>query len=313
MSRVKLLVSIGVLTVCVIPGFSLAATFSLSGPGQTGNTITVSPGATFTVNAVMNAAENGNTFEVFLGFDVSSKTSHGLGGTPTLNKLALVSTTADVANSINGEFTVYRSAKVATARENNNSALGGRAYGLKVVGARYANTAGGAKTLFSATFQNNIPAGESYSIVISDAGDGASYTTGWKNGSTTNRGSYVLTISSAALSIPGDANHDGMVDVGDLGILAANYGGSGKTWEQGDFNGDGLVDVGDLGILAANYGTGVNGTADFSADYAKAFGTQVDDNSETMDSGSLCSVFGLPLIAGLLLMSCQLALSRKIS
>jgi len=53
----------------------------------------------------------------------------------------------------------------------------------------------------------------------------------------------------------GDANLDGSVDVGDLGILGSNYGQSGRDWATGDFNGDGWVDVGDLGILGANYGS----------------------------------------------------------
>jgi hypothetical protein len=109
----------------------------------------------------------------------------------------------------------------------------------------------------------------------------------------------------------GDANFDGAVDVGDLGILAANYGAtSGKTWAQGDFNGDGAVDVGDLGILAAHYGQGSNTTLDFSADYAKALGTSVkafedtDVDSDSADdmSSLLCSGLGLSLIAGLALM-----------
>jgi hypothetical protein len=56
--------------------------------------------------------------------------------------------------------------------------------------------------------------------------------------------------------LPGDANNDGVVNVGDLGILAGNYGTlTGATWEMGDFNGDGAVNVGDLGILAGNYGS----------------------------------------------------------
>ena len=55
----------------------------------------------------------------------------------------------------------------------------------------------------------------------------------------------------------GDANEDGMVDVGDLGILGANYGTlTGATWATADFTGDGAVDVGDLGVLGANYGFG---------------------------------------------------------
>jgi hypothetical protein len=99
--------------------------------------------------------------------------------------------------------------------------------------------------------------------------------------------------------MPGDANSDGAVDVGDLGILAANYGGTGKTWAEGDFNNDGVVDVGDLGILAANYGSSGSG---FNADYAKVFGTtSVDSLTEDSEdtTSSLCSSLGLSLIAGL--------------
>jgi hypothetical protein len=116
----------------------------------------------------------------------------------------------------------------------------------------------------------------------------------------------VMIVQAVADLIPGDASKDGVVDVGDLGILAANYGGTNKTWAQGDFNGDGAVDVGDLGILAANYGTGSSGAADFDADYAKVFGTTAEstsseDSAEDSDS-SLCSSLGLSLIAGLALM-----------
>jgi hypothetical protein len=52
---------------------------------------------------------------------------------------------------------------------------------------------------------------------------------------------------------PGDANDDHMVNVGDLGILAANWGQP-AGYAQGDFNTDGTVNVGDLGILAAQWG-----------------------------------------------------------
>jgi alpha-L-arabinofuranosidase len=117
---------------------------------------------------------------------------------------------------------------------------------------------------------------------------------------------YSVTLFSAGVPDEtrgsGDANGDGMVDVGDLGILAANYGGSGKSWAQGDFNGDGLVDVGDLGILAANYGTGSNSASNFSSDYAKAFGTSVSETENDPSTvGSVCGALGLPLVAGLFL------------
>ncbi|MBN2295283.1 MAG: hypothetical protein JXM70_22825 [Pirellulales bacterium] len=58
--------------------------------------------------------------------------------------------------------------------------------------------------------------------------------------------------------LPGDANQDGLVDVSDLGSLAAHYGIDGDFGlAEGDFNSDGIVDVSDLGILASNYGTSV--------------------------------------------------------
>ena len=53
----------------------------------------------------------------------------------------------------------------------------------------------------------------------------------------------------ASVPSPGDANGDGLVDVGDLGILGTNYGKvSGATWATADFTGDGAVDVGDLAV-----------------------------------------------------------------
>ena len=55
--------------------------------------------------------------------------------------------------------------------------------------------------------------------------------------------------------IYGDANHDGKIDVGDLGIIGTNWKRTGVGWEQGDFNRDGVVDVGDLGMMGAHYGT----------------------------------------------------------
>ena len=52
----------------------------------------------------------------------------------------------------------------------------------------------------------------------------------------------------------GDATGDGLVDVGDLGVMAINWGLSGCGWRQADYTGDGVVDVGDLGVLAMNWG-----------------------------------------------------------
>lgn len=71
-------------------------------------------------------------------------------------------------------------------------------------------------------------------------------------------------------SLLGDTDHDGDVDLVDLGNLAANYSSgvpTGATWEMGDFDGDGDVDLADLGALAGNYGYGA-GPLNFDADAA---------------------------------------------
>jgi hypothetical protein len=54
----------------------------------------------------------------------------------------------------------------------------------------------------------------------------------------------------------GDANHDRVVDISDLYVLAANFKQPGAmTFSQGDFNYDGTVDNADLAILAARWQT----------------------------------------------------------
>jgi hypothetical protein len=125
---------------------------------------------------------------------------------------------------------------------------------------------------------------------------------------------FVNKSFDSAFPVAGDANSDNKVDVGDLGILAANYGmTSGATWAKGDFNGDGAVDVGDLGILAANYGKGASG-ADFDADYAKVFGSVATDDTtveDTETTSSVCSGLGLPLVAGLTFMGLMLVKLRE--
>jgi autotransporter-associated beta strand protein len=55
----------------------------------------------------------------------------------------------------------------------------------------------------------------------------------------------------------GDANLDGKVDIGDLGLLAGAWQQSGKVWVDGDFSYDGTVNIGDLGLLAGNWQKGV--------------------------------------------------------
>ncbi len=65
--------------------------------------------------------------------------------------------------------------------------------------------------------------------------------------------SQAATLSVAGIC-PGDVNGDGVVDLGDLGILLANFGMPG-TPATGDLNNDGVVDLTDLGVVLAEFGT----------------------------------------------------------
>ncbi len=65
------------------------------------------------------------------------------------------------------------------------------------------------------------------------------------------------------ITLRGDANQDGTVDVIDLGRLGLNFDanvavGTQDGWSSGDFNSDGVVDVTDLGALGLNFGQSVS-------------------------------------------------------
>ncbi|MDD9265488.1 endo-alpha-N-acetylgalactosaminidase family protein [Paenibacillus sp. MAHUQ-63] len=65
-----------------------------------------------------------------------------------------------------------------------------------------------------------------------------------------------VSIATPPPGIPGDVNHDNKTTIGDLGIVAANYGktSSSPDWEQvkrADINGDGKIDIVDLAFVAS--------------------------------------------------------------
>jgi T5SS/PEP-CTERM-associated repeat protein len=71
----------------------------------------------------------------------------------------------------------------------------------------------------------------------------------------------------------GDATLDGAVTIADLGVLAANWQGTGKGWWEGDYNYDGVVNIADLGILASNWQRGVgSGPAGSGSSFEEALG-----------------------------------------
>lgn len=65
-------------------------------------------------------------------------------------------------------------------------------------------------------------------------------------------GTVTLTVDG----LPGDADLNGCVSIGDLTILAENFGlnDGTATWFMGDFNGDGNLGIGDLTLLAEHFG-----------------------------------------------------------
>jgi outer membrane protein assembly factor BamB len=65
----------------------------------------------------------------------------------------------------------------------------------------------------------------------------------------------LLTGGTVKVTIPGDINGEGVVDVSDLGILGVNWllSGSHILNPNADINGDGVVDINDLGIMGQNW------------------------------------------------------------
>ena len=105
--------------------------------------------------------------------------------------------------------------------------------------------------------------------IITSAATGTKYGIGYADGAD----GGISGISSGQLEVKytlyGDANLDGSVNSIDFGDMAANFGKSGKVWDQGDFNYDGTVNSIDFGLLAGNFGKSVGGNADVtSADWA---------------------------------------------
>jgi hypothetical protein len=66
----------------------------------------------------------------------------------------------------------------------------------------------------------------------------------------------------------GDANVDGVVNLNDFNILAANFGQLGRYWWEGDFTFDGVVNLNDFNRLAANFGLSAAGTGVTPQDWA---------------------------------------------
>jgi ferredoxin len=63
----------------------------------------------------------------------------------------------------------------------------------------------------------------------------------------------VQEVCIPTVTCPGDVNGDNLVNLTDLAVVLANFGGRGGL-AQGDFDGDGDVDLSDLAVLIGNFG-----------------------------------------------------------
>ena len=66
----------------------------------------------------------------------------------------------------------------------------------------------------------------------------------------------------------GDANLDGVVNLRDFNLLAANFGQTNRRWSQGDFTYGGAVTLADFNLLAANFGYQATGPTVTPQDWA---------------------------------------------
>jgi hypothetical protein len=96
------------------------------------------------------------------------------------------------------------------------------------------------------------------------------------------------------LTQAGDANLDGVVNFGDLLLLAKSYGKA-SGWYRGDFNYDGVTNFADLLILAKNYNGSMPGapwavgspSPAFQADLAAAFAGAAVPEPSALGGGAL--------------------------
>jgi hypothetical protein len=116
--------------------------------------------------------------------------------------------------------------------------------------AGYNNRAWNGNGIMSSLVAGGPPAGEAGRKAV---GYGEATTLGYTTFAGRTLDSTVVLVK---YTYEADANLDGKVDVGDLGILASNWQAAGD-WQNGDFDFSGTVEVNDLGFLGTNWQQGV--------------------------------------------------------
>jgi fibronectin-binding autotransporter adhesin len=104
--------------------------------------------------------------------------------------------------------------------------------------------------------------GTSGGAIMTSAATGSTYGLGYADGADGGISGITAGQLEVKYTLYGDANLDGSVNSVDFGDLAANFGKSGKLWDQGDFNYDGTVNSLDFGMLASNFGKSLGSAGD---------------------------------------------------
>lgn len=99
----------------------------------------------------------------------------------------------------------------------------------------------------SGYFMRLLPMSETYAVTLSLPG----YLSTWRQVPLTAYERYISTITHPIILLGGDADHDDDIDIADLVLLGANFGGSGG---DADINGSGAVNIFDIVMVGANFG-----------------------------------------------------------
>jgi len=99
---------------------------------------------------------------------------------------------------------------------------------------------------------NNVPEGTSTAIsFLSDSASNLVTAVSYSDGTIVSPSLNGFTLKVRDLTLPGDVDSDGMVNLIDFSILASLFG---TADARADFNTDGTVNLADFSILAANFG-----------------------------------------------------------
>jgi autotransporter-associated beta strand protein len=268
-----------------------AGTLTLTGSNSYAGGTTITAGTLQVGNGGTTGSITGNvTDNAALSFNRSDSISFGgtISGSGSVTKLGAGTLTLSAANSFTGGTTVSAGTLVlanadATAGGSinvANGALGQAQAGMPkavTVSTLNTNTSGkfdatnhsmvvkgmadtAVRTLLQAGYNGGAWNGATGIVSSSvDSETSVGYATQAQVGVTAFKGVTGLVAGDVLVkyTYAGDANLDGKVDIGDLGLLAGAWQQSGKTWFDGDFTYNGIVDIGDLGLLAGNWQKGV--------------------------------------------------------